>query len=80
MTSIPRPRTPSTSSSLTSNWSTAVYMHPSTYLMLSREQLRERQLEAEAHTRALRLVTLRRRERQAERATTRARLARLAVG
>jgi hypothetical protein len=52
----------------------------STYLLLSRDQLRERSLEAEAHSRALRLVRLRRLERQVERATTRARLARLAVG
>ena len=55
-------------------------LHPSTYLLLSRDQARERQLEAEAHARALRLLRLRRRERQVERATTRARLARLAVG
>ena len=59
-------------------------MHPtmdtSTYLLLAHDQLRERQLEAAAHARAVRLLRLRRRERQAERATSRARLARLAVG
>jgi hypothetical protein len=66
----------------TLNWSNAMHptLHPTTYLDLSRADLRERQLEAEAHVRAVRLLRLRRRERQAERATTRARLARLAVG
>ena len=66
----------------TLNWSPAMYPvpHPSTYLLLAHDQLRERQLEAQAHARAVRLLRLRRRERQAERATTRARLARLAVG
>ncbi len=53
---------------------------PSTHLMLYREQLRERQREAEAHNRVVRLLRLRRREKAAERALTRARLARLVVG
>lgn len=53
---------------------------PDTYLLLARDQLRERTREAEAHARAVRLLRLRRREKAVERATTRARLARLAVG
>jgi hypothetical protein len=55
-------------------------LHPTTHLLLTAELLRERQLEAQAHARAVRLVRLRRRERQAQRAANRARLARLAVG
>ena len=75
-------RTPFTTLPATSNWSPAMHpvLHTSTHLLHSHDQLRERQLEAQAHARAVRLLRLRRRERQAERATTRARLARLAVG
>ena len=51
-----------------------------TYLLLARQQFHEREHDARQHARAVRLVRLRRREREVERATTRARLARLAVG
>ena len=57
-----------------------VNLPPDTYLLLQRDQLRERSREAEAHARAVRLLRLRRREKAVERATNRARLARLVVG
>lgn len=55
-------------------------LSPDTYLLLWQHELGERACAAQAHARAVRLLRLRRREKAAERATTRARLARLAVG
>jgi hypothetical protein len=51
-----------------------------TYLLLARAQFRESEHEARQHARAVRLLRLRRREREVQRATTRARLARVALG
>ncbi len=54
-------------------------MDPSTYLLLARSEQRERHQLAAEHARAIRVVRLRRLDRRAQAALTRARLARLVL-
>ena len=56
-------------------------MHdPSTYLLLARAEQRERSRAAASQTRAAQVARLRRLDRRAQQAATRARLVRLALG
>lgn len=54
-------------------------MDTSTYLLLARGEQRERERSAGLDARAVRLVRLRRLDRRAQAATSRARLARLVI-
>lgn len=56
-----------------------ILMYTSLVELTARERVRERQLQAEADERALRLLAVRRWQRKAEKANYQLRLARLAV-